>query len=131
MESINTKYRNLMIIEDNTIDLYITREVIKRNNFAKNITEFNCAVKAFDHFISIKNSDDFPEIIFTDVNLGINTGFDFLDLLVTLPKQKTHKIKIYVISSTIDPKDINKIYDYDFDITFKEKHIDQHFLDAI
>jgi CheY-like chemotaxis protein len=131
MELIKSNYRTVMLIEDNAIDLFIAEEIIKKNNFAESIITYKCALQAFHYIQSIKENTDLPNVIFTDINLGESSGFKFIDLFMTLPKSKTDLIKIFVVSSTVDPRDFEKIKSYNIKIGFKEKYIDQDFLNSI
>lgn len=125
------KYKTVLIIEDNSIDLFIAKEVIKKNNFAENIVSYNCVSDAFNYIESLTNDSSFPDIIFTDINLGNATGFEFIDLFNSLPKSKTKNTKIFVVTSSVDPRDIERVRLYNGAVTYKEKYIDPDFLASI
>lgn len=131
MEVMKSKYRTVMIIEDNAIDLFIATKVIKNNNFAEKIINYDSAFDAFRHVQSVKEHSDLPDIIFVDLNLGDTTGFDFIELFLTLPKAIINAIKIFVVSSTVDTKDFERIKSYEIEIGFKGKYIDEKFLNSI
>ena len=51
-----------------------------------------------------------PEIILLDINMPIMDGWEFLDEFTQI---ETHKlITIYVVSSSIDPADMNRVDNY-------------------
>lgn len=131
MELMKSNYKTVMIIEDNSIDLFIAEEIIKKNNFAENVLTYKCALQAFEFIMTIKDTNDLPSVIFTDINLGESSGFKFIDLFISLPKAVTDLVKIFVVSSTVDPRDFEKIKSYPIAIGFKEKYIDQDFLNSI
>jgi Ni,Fe-hydrogenase maturation factor len=76
MELIKSNYRTVMILEDNAIDLFIAEEVIKKNTFAENVITYKCALKAFEFIKTVKDTNDLPSVIFTDINLGESSGFN-------------------------------------------------------
>lgn len=131
MNKIDTKLDTIMIIDDNNIDIYIANQVMKSTNFAKNIITFNCALEAFKFISFTKDKNLLPEIIFLDLNLNGISGFDFLELYETLPKSKKNDIIIYIVSSTIDSRDLEKINQNINVKGFCEKYITKEFLNNI
>lgn len=131
MKSNSPKFNTVMIIDDNNIDIFITTQVLINVNFAKNAITFNCALEAFKYISNIEIETDFPEIIFLDVNLNGISGFDFLALYETLPTCKKEKIRVYMVSSTVDPNDLEKINQNINVKGFCEKYITKEFLNSI
>ena len=131
MKSSNPKYNTVMIIDDNNIDVFITTQVLKNANFATNTVTFNCALEAFKYISNTEDETVLPEIIFLDLNLDGISGFDFLELYQTLPTYKKEKISVYMVSSTIDPKDLEKINQNINLKGFCEKYITKEFLNSI
>lgn len=125
------KFSTVMIIDDNNIDIFITTQVLKNVNFAKNTITFNCALEAFKYISNAENETGLPEIIFLDLNLNGISGFDFLVLYETLPTYKKEKISVYMVSSTIDPNDLEKMSQNINLKGFCEKYITKEFLNSI
>lgn len=104
------KYKNVLLIDDNHIDNLINRKILGNANYAENITVIDSPEKAFE-FVreSLLTGDNVPEVIFLDLRMPIMNGFEFLKSLLDLPNLKPELIKIFVLSSSLDPKDIKKI----------------------
>lgn len=106
------KYKNVLLIDDNHIDNLINRKILGNANFAETITVIDSPEKAFeflkDALLSGKNV---PEVIFLDLRMPNMNGFEFLKSFTELPNLSPELIKIYVLSSSLDPKDIKKIND--------------------
>ena len=49
-----------------------------------------------------------PDIIFLDINMPITDGWGFLEEFHELKKTLGKDIKIYMVSSSIDPRDHNR-----------------------
>lgn len=131
MKSNYPKFKTVMIIDDNNIDIFITTQVLNNVNFAKNIITFNDALEAFNYISNTENETALPDVIFIDLNMNGISGFDFLELYETLPTCKKEKIRVYMISSTIDPDDLQKIKNNTILKGFCEKYITKEFLNSI
>lgn len=131
MKSNSPKFSTVMIIDDNNIDIFITTQVLNNVNFAENTITFNNALEAFKYILNAENETALPEIIFLDLNLNGISGFDFLALYETLPTYKKEKISVYMVSSTIDPNDLEKINQNINVKGFCEKYITKEFLNSI
>ncbi|MEJ7779189.1 MAG: response regulator [Daejeonella sp.] len=104
------KYKNVLLIDDNHIDNLINRKILGNANYAENITVIDSPEKAFEFLReSLMTGDNVPEVIFLDLRMPIMNGFEFLKSLLELPNLKPELIKIFVLSSSLDPKDIKKI----------------------
>ncbi len=131
MKSTSPKFSTVMIIDDNNIDIFITTQVLKNVNFAHNIMTFNGVLEAFKYISNTVDETGLPEIIFLDLNLNGISGFDFLALYETLPTYKKEKIRVYMVSSTIDPNDLEKVNQNINLKGFCEKYITKEFLNSI
>lgn len=131
MKSNSPKFNTVMIIDDNNIDIFITTQILLNVNYTKNAITFNCAQEAFEYILNTEIEADLPEIIFLDINLNGISGFDFLALYETLPTYKKEKIRVYMVSSTVDPNDLEKINQNINVKGFCEKYITKEFLNSI
>lgn len=53
---------------------------------------------------------EYPDVILLDLNMPIMDGWQFLDELAKIPAAKT--IPIYIVSSSVDSRDIKKAETY-------------------
>lgn len=132
MEDLVTKFEKVMIIDDNVIDLYITKRLIIKNNFGKNVIEY---VAAADALKNLQDNQDnismLPRIIFVDIYMPGMSGFEFLEAYDKLPAKLRKYCKIFIISSSIDENDIARAK-MDKNLTaFQVKPITKEFLNSI
>ncbi len=114
------KYKNVLLIDDNHIDNLINRKILDNANYAENITVIDSPQEAFDFLReSLATGENMPEVIFLDLRMPVMSGFEFLKSLLELPNLKPDLFKIFVLSSSLDPKDINRI---------KENHLVSRFI---
>lgn len=104
------KYKNVLLIDDSYIDNLINRKILDNCNYAESITVIDTPNEAFKLIKeTIENGDILPEVIFLDLRMPLMNGFEFLKALLELPGLKPGQIKIYVLTSSLDPKDIKKL----------------------
>lgn len=108
-----TKINTIYLVDDDDIFQYLTRKVIEETKKVQQICEFQNGEAAIESIKSaIKERGDLPELILLDLSMPIMDGWDFLDELKRLKPQINSEIIIYIVSSTISPKDIQKVNGY-------------------
>lgn len=126
------KFETVMIIDDNTIDLYVCSRMIIKNNFGKKVLQYSVATEALKYLQDNQNNfSELPQIIFVDIYMPIMSGFEFMTEYDKLsPVLKKH-CKVHIISSTIDNQDIVKSRTNNNVVSFQVKPITKEFLDRI
>ncbi|HLP64947.1 response regulator [Flavobacterium sp.] len=124
----------ILCVDDDPITLMLCKKVIAKANFTGEIESAKDGIEALKFFDTINNeskSDDYPELIFLDLNMPIMDGWEFLDEFSKNLSQAFPKTKIIVLSSSIDPKDINKSKNYPMVLDFLPKPITVEMLNNI
>jgi len=132
IEELKPQFETVMIIDDNTIDLYISSRLITKNNFGKKVLEHPNAMEAL-HYLK-ENQDNktmLPQVIFVDIYMPMMSGFQFLEAYEELPLDLKNNCRIYILSSTIDDDDISRARRDKNVISFQVKPITREFLDRI
>jgi len=123
---------NIMLIDDNSIDLYITSQTITRNNIGKNVLQYNDAEAALKFLVeNCKHAWLLPRIILVDIYMPGMSGFEFMSAYDRLPSVLKSFCKVFIVSSSIDSEDLEKA-NRDKNVTaFREKPVSKEFLFAI
>lgn len=101
------------IIDDDPIFIYGTKRIMKEIEFCENIIVFNNGQEALDGIMEISQSaSKIPQVIFLDLNMPIMNGWEFLDEFIKIPNSNLEKTIVYIISSSVDPRDLEKVKDY-------------------
>ncbi len=109
--------RPVFIIEDSDMDLLILKHYLLKYKFTGEIVAFPLARPAVDRLNALVQSQQYntaPKIIFVDINIPDMSGFDFLDQVKLLPGDLTEEIKIILISSSDELKDLERAKEYPF-----------------
>lgn len=95
----------ILLIDDNNIDNYINKAILKKLDIAKNIIVKTSAIDALAFLDSL--NEEFPKIIFLDIRMPIMDGFGFLTEFEKFPLDKRDNSSIYMLSSSTNQGDIN------------------------
>jgi len=102
-----SKFDLACIIDDDPIFVYGTKRLMQLTHFCDKFLVFHNGQDAIDYLRpAILNNEKKPEIILLDLNMPIMDGWQFLDELIQVPTDVM--ITIYIVSSSIDPADMNK-----------------------
>ncbi len=106
---------NFLMIDDNPVEHLIMQKMFDKFHLfpgASHSLNAKASMNFFEQYCtSVKI---LPDVIFLDLNMPGFNGWDFLDGFQRIYKQIKKQIDIYIISSSIDPKDKILTDKYDF-----------------
>ena len=105
---MNSNY-NICVIDDDDIYQFTIVKMLKSIDLNKEISLFSDGEEALEFLIdNLYNDEELPDIIFLDINMPIMDGFQFMEEYVKIKPKLNKKITIYMVSSSVDPVDIEK-----------------------
>lgn len=126
---MSTSIKTVMIIDDNAVDLYIASRMIESNQFATTILEHNSALDALDYLQKYQdNPEQLPQVIFVDIYMPQMSGFEFMESYGNLPLALREHCKVFILSSSIDDRDIARARANNHTCSFVVKPISKEFL---
>ncbi len=103
------KSKHVLLIDDNEIDNYISKIMIKRKNITEKISVAASAIEALEYLETLLNKpEEFPDVIFLDINMPQMDGFGFLEEYLKFPEHVTANVSVYMLTSSSDPNDIER-----------------------
>jgi CheY-like chemotaxis protein len=109
------KVKRICLIDDDHIFIYGAKRLMREINFAEELSVFQNGQDALNYFESqSQDSEDLPAIIFLDLNMPVMNGWEFLDAFLNLPGIPTRDIAVYIMSSSVDPRDLEKIQSHPY-----------------
>lgn len=121
----------ILCVDDDPITLMLCKKVITKTSFSNTIATAKNGEEALQYFNSIINQNEetkLPQLIFLDLNMPIMDGWEFLDNFSSNKYSAVNSTKIVVLSSTIDPEDLEKSKKYKMVIDFLSKPITTNML---
>jgi CitB family two-component system response regulator MalR len=124
--------KKLIFIDDSPLDHFILKRILKKYQLSY---EVNCTANGEEvtEFLekNKQDSDSLPDIILLDVYMPHFNGWAFLERVQLLYPLLAKPPSIYILSSSINPKDIVKARQYYFVKSFIFKPITKEILEKL
>ncbi|TXN34307.1 response regulator [Flagellimonas hymeniacidonis] len=101
--------KNTCIIDDDPLFVFGMKILIKQlGNFGDLMICENGeeAIECLSELIDTKK--DLPNVIFLDINMPIMDGWEFLEGFQKIPFEARKNVAIYIVSSSIDSRDLER-----------------------
>jgi DNA-binding NarL/FixJ family response regulator len=121
---------HICLIDDDEIQNFINEKLIQRSVTTSQVSKYLSAKSAID---DIRIGKLKPHIILLDINMPMMNGWDFMKIvesenLLTFDGLET---RVYILSSSKDPSDIDKINEYRYLHGFFHKPLTQANLQSL
>ncbi|TWR30442.1 response regulator [Mucilaginibacter pallidiroseus] len=99
------RFKTCLLIDDNYIDNFVTRKILESGNFAETIVVHQSPTEAIE---ALQNGSVVPDVIFLDIRMPQMSGFEFLHEFEKIHMENKEAVKIFMLSSSLDPTDMSK-----------------------
>ena len=123
----------ILCIDDDPITVMLCRKVISKAAFARHTDSAQNGEEALHYFdnLILHNDNHYPQLILLDLNMPVMGGWEFLDNFSRTYANFLTGTKVIVLSSTIDPSDVEKAKTYSMVIDFMSKPITVEMLEEL
>jgi len=125
---MSNHYKTCFLIDDNYIDNFVTRRILESSNFAETVIVSQSATEAIE---SLRSGKVVPDVIFLDIRMPQMGGFEFLQEYDKIDIENKNGIKIFMLSSSLDPTDLKKSVNNKYITNFIHKPLTLKALDEI
>jgi CheY-like chemotaxis protein len=110
---------DIAIVDDDEIAAFLTSKIIAQTHLVDNIMLFTGASETIQFLkANSDHAENLPDIILLDLNMPLIDGWGFIEEYIKLKPILGKKIAIFMLSSSVSPKDIirakniNEVSDY-------------------
>lgn len=105
--------QSLCLIDDDVIYQFAVKLNLNQLRLAREVITFSNGELARDFFITnSKVAELLPDVILLDINMPVMDGWDFLEWFKEYKSHFPKPISIFMVSSSIDRRDIDKAKSY-------------------
>jgi two-component system chemotaxis response regulator CheY len=115
--------KNFILIDDEPTCNFLSEVSIKRVFQNSHVSAFTDPEAGLKFIKEIYQLHPIEAVLFLDINMPKWSGWDVLEKISHCPLEVTNKLKIYVLSSSVDPEDRRKAAESSFVKGFIEKPI--------
>jgi len=122
-----------MLIDDDDFFLILNKDILTLTNPEMGIVQFNSAIVALEWMEKTRPDyeKEWPENILLDIRMPFMNGFDFLEKLKEFPLPMIRKIKVFMMTSSLDERDFIKAQNYPFVYSYFTKPLTIEMIEEI
>jgi CheY-like chemotaxis protein len=103
--------RLVYVVENDRISSVITELIVKKNLFGGEVRCYTNGQRAFEELsLALQQGDALPDLVILDLDMPLMDGWEFLDALTKL--DLPHRIRVFVLTSSIQEEDRDRALDY-------------------
>ena len=96
---------NILLIDDDDATCLILKAILSRSNIAKTFNFCLGGAEALEFLLQCENNNEFPEVVFVDLNMPGMDGYEFIPLYEEEFYSRHPKTRIVVVTSSMRMKD--------------------------
>ncbi|HEY0769145.1 MAG TPA: response regulator [Sphingobacteriaceae bacterium] len=108
-----TPQLHFIVIDDSKLNCFIAEKLIRNNENSNSVQVFMEATEALEYIKNQPDTESPPRtIIIVDIQMPVMNGFEFVESFEKLPEPIRLQYDIFMISSSVNESDHNRISNY-------------------
>lgn len=101
---------HFIVIDDDALNNKICRVCIEKIDKSADVVTFTDPIEGFDYLAReyARNDHDHIGTLFLDINMPVMNGWEFLEKFDKLEDPVKNRIKVYILSSSVDKRDMER-----------------------
>ncbi|WP_302884470.1 response regulator [Wenyingzhuangia gilva] len=116
---------SFILIDDDNISNFINERMIRIEYPDAEVVPYTNPIKGLE-FISTHLTKKY--FLFLDINMPEMTGWEFIEQINQADINVKENLQIYMLSSSVEPSDLERVKNYDNIVGFIEKPLNSKFL---
>jgi len=119
--------KRFLLVDDDVLNNVLTKMILKKSFDKVHINVFNVAEDGLEFMKTepINKSSEGKTTLFLDINMPTISAWDYLAAFDSFDASIKEQYDIYILSSSVDPKDINRAKENPLVADFIEKPINK------
>jgi len=122
---------HVLLIDDSDIDNAVNKKLLKLARISADIEIYTSALESINKIRELGITWTSPRLILLDLSMPDLNGMQWLELFRELPEQVQNKCFVYVLSSSIDRKQLDQAENDSSVIALLEKPLDVYLLQQL
>ena len=122
---------HFIVIDDSKLDCFIAEKIIRNTGMCDTILSFTDAKEALEYIKTDAVAKTEKTVLIVDIQMPLMNGFEFVEAFEKLPLEIQDKYIIYVLSSSINENDLNRVRGYRSVKHFLNKPLTSNTLSAL
>ena len=129
---INEKKIKILFIDDDRATNFLNKYIAKSSERIDSINLTHSGFEAIDYLKNcLTDTSKTPNLIFLDINMPAMNGWDFLVEFYALDEKLVNKINVIILSSSDDPRDLNRFKENKMLLDFLRKPLNKEALNSV
>jgi len=100
--------KKFIIVDDDPFNNILCDMTIEMALNTADVTSFTKPADGLAHILLAYSKEMEPAILLLDINMPLMNGWEFMDAFAKYPESVKKQLTVYIVSSSVDPRDKEK-----------------------